>query len=206
MATAPKKDKTTRFDECESFDAGKKLYRKELIRCHPDQGGSDGELIKLRSEFDRWVSRRAWEARQSGASFRGGGGLGGHARPGGFGFQSRSNDPEDYLSDTTKQVLREIIESGLNCRVEVVGSFIWLDEVSPSDVLTLLAWDFAFSKKYGRWFWADFEYLRKTGNLPRGRFNGTFEDMKKIHKNKIAKDKQYLGMPVPEEDENGAEL
>lgn len=197
--SSPQK-KGTRFDECASFDEGKKLYRKELIRCHPDQGGSDEELILLKKEFDRWVSKKAWEARQQGANFRQGGGPGGHGpRPSGF---TRSTDPEEFLSDKTKQVLREIIESGLNVSIEIVGSFIWLDGVSPGDILTLIAWGFTHSKKYGgRWFWADFDHLKKTGKLPRGKFSGSFDDMKRIHRNKVAREKQYLGYAPQEQEE-----
>lgn len=200
---APQKKPDTRFEECESFDDGKALYRKELLRCHPDQGGSNDELIKLRKEFDSWVSRKAWEARQSGASFRNGGGPGGGpGGMGGVGHQPRSNDPEDYLSIRTKEVLREVIESGLNCTIEIVGSFIWLDQVSPGDFLTLSAWGFTLSHKYNnRWFWADFDDMKKKGNLPRGKFNGNFEDMKKLHRNKVAKDKQFLAAPVQVEEE-----
>lgn len=187
----------TRFDECDSFLEGKTLYRKELLKCHPDQGGTDTDLIKLRKEFDVWVSTKAWEARQSGGSFRSTGGFGGLG--GGTGGQFRSTDPEDFLSDRTKQILREVVESGLNCTIEIVGSFIWIDEVSPQDVLTMIAWDFQYSKKYGgKWYWADWDYLKKTGNMPKGRFKGSFEDMKTLHRNKGVREKQFLAMPEEE--------
>lgn len=167
------------FDECKSFDEGKKLYRKELLRCHPDQGGSDADTVKLCEMFDRWVSRKAWEAHHSGASFSN------NARP-------RDFDLENYLSDKTKQILRDIIEAGFNFNVEIVGSFIWVDGVSAADVLSLMAMDFTFSKKYNKFFWADFKHMKATNNMPRGGFNGTFEDMKKLHLNKVARKKQFL--------------
>jgi hypothetical protein len=196
---APAKRKN-RFEECESLEEGKKLYRAELMQAHPDQGGSAEAVIAVKQEFDSWVSRRAWEARQSGGTFHGRGGFGGPSGHGRSGYQSRSTDPEDYLSPKTKEKLREVIESGLNCDIEVVGSFIWLANVSNTEVLTLIAWDFTYSKKYdGRWFWADFDYLKANGRLPKGRFNGSYEDMKRLHLNKQMKEKAYLAGPDEED-------
>ena len=150
-------------------------------------------IVALKREFDSWVNRRAWEARQTGGTFHGRGGTGGFTGFGRSNQQPRSSDPEDYLSDATTEKLRTVIESGINCTVEIVGSFIWLDGVAQADIPTLIFWDFTFSKKYdGRWFWADFEWLKKNGRLPRGRFNGTYEQMKQIHLNKGVKEKAYL--------------
>lgn len=205
MAKAPKKEKEKGlFDDCTSFDEGKELYRKTLFKVHPDQNPDDPDaatkVVKLKKAFDLWVTKKAWEAHQQGGNFRGAGGLGGRGY-GGSGYQPRSTDPEDYLSVRTKEKLREVIESGLNCSVELVGSFIWLDEVSPGDILTLIAWDFTYSKKYNKWFWADFDYMKQQGTLPKGRFHGTYEDMKRIHLNKGVKEKVFLADRTQEEED-----
>lgn len=180
--------KPNRFEACVTFKEGKTLYRAELLRLHPDQGGEAQELIQCKKEFDNWVSRKAWEAHHQpddGDTFSGP-----YRRHTGH----TPGDVEDYLSDRTKQFLREVIESGINCDVEVVGSFIWLDNVAPGDFMTLIWWDFTRSKKYdGRWFWADWDHLKATGNLPRGQFNGNFDDMKKIHQSKVKQQKLYIG-------------
>lgn len=184
--------KPNRFDECASFDEGRKLYCKQLLLLHPDQGGDAAGLIQCKEEFDNWVSRKAWEDRQSDDTFRGTGSRGGAGVP---------TDPEDFLSDATKEFLREFIELGLNCGIEIVGSFLWVSDVPPSDVLTLIAWDFTRSKKYGgRWFWADFEYMKQQGTLPRGKFTGNFDDMKMIHRTKMKQEKLYLGPGQDEEE------
>lgn len=201
----PKEKKENRFDPCVTFGEGRKLYREQLLLLHPDQNSNEDaakQLIQCKKEFDSWVSRKAWEAHQTGETFR----QGGHAgRPGGMaGQRPRPTDAEDFLSDKTKQFLREVIESGLNCDIEIVGSFIWLSNVAPADVITLIAWDFTRSKKYGgRWFWADWEYMKQQGTLPRGRFTGNFEDMKQIHRTKRKQEKLYLG---PSEDEQAKQM
>lgn len=196
---APEKIKGP-FDDCVSFEEGRTLYRKLLLEAHPDQGGSDTEVIELKGWFDKWVSRKAWEAHQSGATFREGGGPGGATQGNASGLSR--NDPEDWLSDRTKQVLREIIESGINCGIKIVGSFIWLSDVPPAELLWLVGeMEFTWSKKYKKYFWADFDEMKAKGTLPRGKFTGTFSDMEKIHRSKNKREKVFLGVPTaPVED------
>lgn len=190
--------KPNRFDECASFEEGRTLYREQLLLLHPDQGGDAAGLILCKKEFDSWVSRRAWEARQSGDTFPGGPRVGRASAGSGV-----PTDPEDFLSDATKEFLRAFIELGVNCDIEIVGSFIWLSNVAPGDILTVIAWDFTRSKKYGgRYFWADFEYMKQQGTLPRGKFTGNFEDMKAIHRTKKKQEKLYLGPGQDEEDKD----
>ena len=192
--------KPNRFDECVSFEEGRTLYREQLLLLHPDQGGDATALIECKREFDSWVSRKAWEAHQSGETFPG---AGAHRHYTGN-RQGAGTDPEDFLSDATKELLRDFIELGINCDIEIVGSFIWLSNVAPTDVLTAIAWDFTRSKKYGgRWFWADFDYMKQQGTLPRGKFTGNFEDMRAIHHTKKKQEKLYLG---PTEDEQAKAL
>lgn len=44
------------FDECQSLDAAKELYRHLSKLLHPDRGGDKGYFIKMKTEYENFPS------------------------------------------------------------------------------------------------------------------------------------------------------
>jgi len=143
------------------LNEGKKLYRKLMMENHPDRGG-DEELCKLISaEFESYLrTATAKRKTREGATY--------------------------HKEHTDAFISRLAMAVKLNCRVEIIGNWIWCFDVSPLDTGTLIFNDFVKSRKHDAWIWHEGDYKKKSKK------DFSVNQIRDMWGNDVKRKKQYL--------------
>ena len=163
------------FADCKTLDQGKKVYRKLLLEVHPDSGGDEKACKDLIRQFEMFLRRAVYEVVAE-EQYK-------HT---GKRYNRFENEMDDYWYTQLQAVM------GLNVRVEVIGSWIWIFDSSPLDVLTLSYYDFTYSKKHEGWFWANWNKGPYNYRF-KGNKNFTMGELRDLWGWEGKRDKQYLG-------------
>lgn len=123
------------FKDCKTFKEGKKKYRELVMEYHPDRGGthaSDEAMKEISNEYQQFLQVAVPEEEQ------------------------KHEDDGSAKYEFTNRFYTQLSEvSMLNVEVEIIGEWIWVWDWSPMDIISLVAMNFVYSKKYGGWFWFD---------------------------------------------------
>jgi hypothetical protein len=158
---------------------GKKLYKELMLKHHPDRGG-DAEVCKeINDEFDSFLVQAVKEEPNSDKAD--------------FDFYEMGSDftyKKRRFTDRYWETLGAAMR--LNCDVEVMGTWIWLWNVSPIDVFQVINLGFTNSRKHGGWFWYDPEVQDWNSHIgPKREY--TTGDLRDLWGSSTKKKKQFLG-------------
>lgn len=150
------------FEGAKTVSEVKKRYRELVMQYHPDRGGNEQSMKEITDQFPTALSK---------------------AEPDPEGTETESPEKEkDYefitVSDDTLDKLATVCE--LNVEVELIGSFIWVWDYGPHEIFALTMMGFTWSKKYNGFFWADWDYIKKTqGEIARAPEDHTADKMRR---------------------------
>lgn len=162
------------FADCRTLEEGKKKYRKLLLELHPDSGGDEEVCKDLIHQFEVFLRRAVYDTVAEEQYKHTG---------------RRYNPFENEMDDLWYSQLEAVM--GLNVKVEVVGSWIWVFDSSPLDGLTLSYYDFTHSRKHDGWFWANWDKGPYNYRFKRGK-NFTMSELRELWGWKNKKEKQYI--------------
>jgi hypothetical protein len=172
------------FKDCEFLDEGKRIYRKMLLKLHPDVSGRTAED----SERETKELIRQWHIFKSRAKERD------------VNDNYRSDGNVGSMDDWLSEKLREVILADLNLDIEVIGDWIWLYNVSQFDILAVTLMGFKWSERLNGWYWTNWKEYHK--RRPEGTFRRkmSLDEMRDVFGANKHKDKIYL--KTQEEDDN----
>ena len=161
------------FKDCCCLKAGKAQYRELMLKHHPDKGGDVEVAKEINAEYDIFILQAVKEEPKSHkASFD----------------ESYQGERMKYTDEFFK-TLRACMD--MNADVEVIGTWIWLWNVSPGDVFQVVMMRFTHSRKHGGWFWYDPEVQEWNRNIGPRREYST-DDLRDMWGHEKRKDKRYL--------------
>jgi len=180
------------FEPKMTLDDVKHRYRELMKEHHPDHGGNEEIAKAINDEYDLALKRAV---RDSPKSDKDDFDLHGHATKtkwwfDGQGFHYKRGFGLHY-TDKFWETLGEATRV-FNCGIEVIGTWIWLWELSNVQVLQAVGMGFTHSPKHKGWFWYDPEvqdWNRRIG--PKREY--TTDDLRNMWGAKKHKDKQFLG-------------
>ncbi len=150
------------FDNCESIEDAKKIYRDFLFKFHPDHGGNDEDTIKLIKVFEDFL-----------VSFMDG-------RINQFKDKLQKENrkyPEDLNGFKFAKILKQIIN--FNITIEIIGHWIYcFDCYDVKDKLKELG--FWYTKKHKAWVFSGTNklYIKSKNSLNENRQNWGSQSIK----------------------------
>lgn len=128
------------FQEVNCMDELRRLYKKLLLKHHPDNGGQVSKMQEINAEYDLLFNRLKAEKKSDGQS---------------------CTYYEDEENKAFKEVLNIIIGYGME--VEIIGTWIWCFRCYQyKDALKHLGFKFAMKKRAWTWHFGDYKRYHKT--------------------------------------------
>lgn len=130
------------FNDCETQEELKKLYRILCKKLHPDNGGDPREFIKMKKEFDGFVNSTIWKT---------------HKTASGEKYQKETSETPAEFAQT--------IETLLNLAgviVEICGSWLWITGDTKPYKDTLKQLGGKWSRNKAAWYIHHDKYRKKS--------------------------------------------
>lgn len=117
------------------MDELRQQFRKLVLKFHPDQGGTDQDIIKIKKEYNQLLkqfsTRKATTENQN------------------YESNYENADPNDEMF---KEIIIELIHLPLD--IDIIGFWVWIDQKNSypyKDKLKELK--FQWSKTKRKWYW-----------------------------------------------------
>ena len=147
--------KSNYFTDCKDIEQAKKIFRELCFKLHPDKTkkNTNREFAEMHSQFEDFIKNFRFYTDRTG---------------------KQSQNMQDSINDMLKDIIQQIIYFD-NCKIEIIGSWIWISGGTYTYKTQLKELKFWFSKNKKAWYYNGSKSKRKI----KGRY--TLEQIRNMH-------------------------